>query len=99
MNDPANNPKEGLFSHTDDFIKLMEAARKYPSMNEIDLKDAQHYHNLIAVTSKDENIIPIFLKQPDGELVILSSFSNEVNDIQEGSKLVYLGKNFDIEDL
>jgi hypothetical protein len=33
MNDPENNPKEGLFSHTDDFVKLSEVARKYPVIN------------------------------------------------------------------
>ncbi|MGB5169976.1 MAG: sodium:proton antiporter, partial [Eudoraea sp.] len=30
MNDPENNPEDGLFSQTDDFIKLMEATRRYP---------------------------------------------------------------------
>ena len=30
MDDPENNPKEGLFSQTDDYIKLTEVCRKYP---------------------------------------------------------------------
>ncbi|ALM08512.1 cell shape-determining protein [Sediminicola sp. YIK13] len=92
MNDPENNPKEGLFSHTDDFIKLMEASRKYPSIHEIELKDKEHYEGLIEITKSDKNMVPIFLKTADGELKIIPSFSKEFEDISEGSKLVYLGK-------
>ena len=92
MNDPENNPKEGLFSHTDDFIKLMEASRKYPSIHEIELKDKEHYEGLIEITKSDENMVPIFLKTQDGDLKIIPSFSKEFEDIAEGSKLVYLGK-------
>ncbi|QLG45385.1 cation:proton antiporter [Costertonia aggregata] len=97
MNDPENNPKEGLFSHTDDFIKLMEATRKHPVIHEIDLKDTEHYEGLIEITKADQDIVPLFLKSPEGEIKIISSFSTEFNDVTEGYKLVYLGKIFDIE--
>jgi hypothetical protein len=96
MNDPANNPREGLFSHTDDFVKLTEAARKYPKIHEIELDNQSHYDNLIEITKNDENIIPIFLKTLDGDLKIMSSYSKEFKDIKKGYKLVYLGKAFDI---
>ena len=97
MNDPQNNPKEGLFSHTDDFIKLMETTKKYPSIHEIDLKDKTHYDQLIEMTKADDDIIPIFLKAPDGDLKIISSYSTDFEDIKEGYKLVYLGKMFNSE--
>ncbi|NJB71445.1 NhaP-type Na+/H+ or K+/H+ antiporter [Saonia flava] len=94
MNNPENNPREGLFSHTDDFIKLTETVRKYPSINEIDLNDKDHYDKLIETTKDDDQIIPIFIKMPDGELIIISSFSTEISTIEKGSKLVYMGKRF-----
>lgn len=94
MNDPENNPKEGLFSHTDDFIKLTEAARKNPTIHEISLNDTEHYQGLIELTKADQDIVPLFLKSPDGELKIISAFSDEFKDIQEGYKLAYLGKLF-----
>jgi len=96
MNDPNNNPKECLFSHTDDFIKLMEAVRKYPAIHEIKLKDQKHYEELIEFTKKDENMVPIFIKFPDGDLQIISSYSKEFT-ITEDFVLVYLGKMFDLE--
>ncbi|GMN10001.1 sodium:proton antiporter [Croceitalea sp. MTPC9] len=98
MNDPENNPEEGLFSHTDDFIKLTDAARKYPSINETELKDQEHYNGLIEITKADNNIIPLFLKTPNNDLKIISAFSKEFTDIQEGYKLVYLGKVFDFDE-
>ncbi len=97
MSDPENNPKEGLFSHTDDFIKLIDTSRRFPAIHEIDLRDQQHYEGLIEMTKADDEIIPIFLKDPQGDLKIISSFSTDFKDIVEGYKLVYLGKKFDLE--
>ncbi len=99
MNDPENNPKEGLFSHTDDYMKLMETTRKYPAIHEIELNGVKHYQGLIEITNTDEEIIPLFLKDGKGDLKIISSYSTGFNDIQEGFKLVYLGKAFDVEAL
>ena len=98
MSDPDNNPKEGLFSHTDDFIKLMEASRKYPAIHEIPLNGQDHYQNLIAITIDDEDIIPLFIKTPEGELKIISSYSDQFKDVIKGDRLVYLGKMFDIDE-
>ena len=94
MSDPENNPKEGLFSHTDDFIKLTEAARKYPSVHEIELHDTEHYEGLIEITKADPDIVPLFLKNAEGDIQIITAFSKDFTDIQEGYKLAYLGKMF-----
>ncbi|HEA19890.1 MAG TPA: cell shape-determining protein [Pricia antarctica] len=97
MNDPENNPKAGLFSHTDDYIKMTETARRYPAMHEIELKDEEHYEGLIEMIKAENFTIPILLKSPTGDLQVISSYSTEFKDIIEGSKLVYLGKTIDVE--
>ncbi|KPM30902.1 Sodium/hydrogen exchanger family protein [Croceitalea dokdonensis DOKDO 023] len=97
MNDPENNPQEGLFSHTDDFIKLTDAARKYPSINEIALTDKEQYQSLIEISQADEDIIPLFLKDDRGDLKIISAMDKANYDIKAGYKLVYLGKVFDTD--
>ncbi|MEO0528767.1 MAG: cation:proton antiporter, partial [Bacteroidota bacterium] len=99
MNDPENNPKEGLFSHTDDFMKIMETVRKFPSIHEITLKDKDHFKRLIDITKADNEIIPVFVKALDGDLKIISSFSTESIDIKENYRLVYLGKMFDLDEV
>lgn len=97
MNDPGNSPKEGLFSHTDDYIKMTEAVRNYPAVHEIDIKNQEHYEGLIEMMKAENQTIPILLKTPDGDLNIISSYSTEFNDITDGYKLVYLGKTLDVE--
>ncbi|MGW9684528.1 cation:proton antiporter [Flagellimonas sp. 2504JD1-5] len=97
MNDPENNPIEGLFSHTDDFIKLTEVVRKYPAIHEIDLKDKEHYDKLVDITLKDSEIIPVFTKSPNGSIEIIPANSKDFSPNGEGHKLVYLGKMFDID--
>ncbi|UJH90193.1 cation:proton antiporter [Antarcticibacterium sp. 1MA-6-2] len=96
MNDPETNPAEGLFSHTDDFIKLTEVARKYPAIHELVLNSRSHYEGLIEISKTDPDIIPLFVKTSTGELEIIPSHSSEV-DISEGYHLVYLGKKIQKE--
>lgn len=91
MSNPNNNPKEGLFSHTDDFVKLTEVARKYPKIHEMDIDSKAHYESLIDITKSDEDIVPLFVKRKSGFLDIIPAFSKDVK-IDDNSKLVYLGK-------
>lgn len=98
MNDNTNNPKEGLFSHTDDYINLSEVTRKYPTIHEIKIQDKAHYDDLIDIANKDLNVIPLFVKSNKGDIEIISSFSKEIDSIQEGYKMVYLGKHLDIKE-
>lgn len=95
MLDENNNPKEGLFSHTDDFNSLTELAKKYAKIHEQKLKDHEDYLKHIKISNSDKEIIPLFIKDKSGELTIISSFNDEVDTVEEGSKLVYLGKPFD----
>jgi NhaP-type Na+/H+ or K+/H+ antiporter len=92
MQDPTNNPKEGLFSHTDDFIQLTEVARKHPKIHEIELNDRAHYESLIQITNNDEDIIPLFIKDNKGVLEIISSYNKAIDNIEKGFRFVYLGK-------
>ncbi|NRD22218.1 sodium:proton antiporter [Winogradskyella litoriviva] len=97
MNNPENNPKEGLFSPTDDYITLNEVTRKFPSIQEIDIEDKVQYDSLIEITKNNKNMIPLFFKDEEGELHIISSYKSDIKEIGKGCKLVYLGKPFDVE--
>ncbi len=97
MNDPEQNPTEGLFSHTDDYIKLTEIARKYPTIHEVSLNSRSHYEGLIEISKTDPAIIPLFVKTDTGELEIIPSHSAEV-EIKSGYQLVYLGKKVQKEE-
>ncbi len=96
VNDPENNPKEGLFSHTDDFIQLMDTVRKHPVIHEIELEDKEHYDKLIDITYEERDIVPLFTKSPDGSIEIIPANSKDFTPKGEGYKLVYLGKEIEV---
>lgn len=95
MSDPDNNPEEGLFSQTDDYISLIEVVRKYPEIHEIKIETKEHYNTLLELTKQDEYIVPIFIKDKDGILQIVPANSKNVT-LDESSKLVYLGKKLEV---
>nr|WP_321415427.1 sodium:proton antiporter [uncultured Allomuricauda sp.] len=97
VNDPDNNPKEGLFSHTDDFIQLMDTVRKHPTIHEIDLEDKEHYDDLIDITVEERDIVPLFTKSPDGSIEIIPANSKDFTPKGEGFKLVYLGREIQVK--
>jgi len=97
MNDPEKNPTEGLFSHTDDYIKLAEVSRRYPKIHEILVNSKDHYEGLIEISKSDPDIIPLFVKTDEGDLQIIPSHSSEV-EIREGFHLIYLGKQIQKEE-
>jgi len=97
MSDPEKNPTEGLFSQTDDYIKLSDVSRRYPTIHEEPLNSRDHYEGLIEISKTDPDIIPLFVKTSTGNLIIIPSQSSEV-EIEEGSQFVYLGKKLQKEE-
>ncbi len=96
MENPEENPKEGLFSHTDDYIKLVNLTRRYPKIHEIELNSKEHYDGLVEISKGNNDIIPLFIKDNEGNLDIIPSDSTSV-EVSEDDKLVYLGKEFEKE--
>ena len=92
VNDPNKTPKEGLFSHSDDFLRLMETVRNYPVIHEIDIEDKAHYDVLIDTTQEEKDIIPVFTKSPNGSIEVIPANSKDFEPTGDGFKLVYLGK-------
>lgn len=96
MNKSDIDPKE-LFSTSHDYAMLEDVARVYPSIQEIPVKSNNQFLKLISVIEKDQEIIPLFLKHPNGFIEIINS--PQEMEVEEKSNLVYLGKPLDIEDL
>ena len=92
MKDPNNKPEQGLFSHIDNFASVTKVANQFPMIHEMEIDGKEHYDELINKTDKDKNSIPLFIKDAEGELQIISSNNMDIDDVTEGSKLVYLGK-------
>lgn len=95
MNTPNNNPKEGLFSHTDDYINMSEVVRDFPYINEVVISSKEHYLKIVETTKQDLKTIPIFIKDKAGEVHVIPSYSETIN-IEQGYVLMYLGKKINL---
>jgi len=94
MKDSSNNPKAGLFSHTDDYINFSEVARDYPKFYEVPISSKDEYKQVINKLHSTERSIPTFIKNADGSLGILGSYSEDTA-VTSGSALIYMGKKVD----
>lgn len=92
MLEPDYQPLEILFSKKDDYINLMEVARDYPKINEIPLVSHDQFLEELKELNEVKDTIPVFIKDLEGDLIIIANFKNEDIKIEEGYKLVYLGK-------
>lgn len=90
MHSPNDNPTEGLFSHTDDFINLSEVVRDYPKVNEITIESKEHYIKCINKLNSEIYSIPIFVKSSDNDIHIIPSYSEKMV-VEKGNVLMYLG--------
>lgn len=88
------NPKEGLFSYSDDYSSLLKLTEEFPFVNEINVANKSAYLDLISKTNSDKHRIPLFIKDVKGELHIIPSSNENVNIVLKDSKLIYLGKPF-----
>lgn len=93
LHNPENRPKEGLFSNTDDIESFDEVAHNHPNISELAIKDKAHLQSVLEKLIDDKDIIPLFIKNSNGELDIISSFDLDILDMKKGFKLVYLGKS------
>lgn len=91
INNEINNPNECLFSYSDDYNSLSSLASKFPEIHEIAITNKDHYLELIEDTNNDKDVIPLFIKDTNGELEIIASDSHD-KKIHKGFKLVYLGR-------
>lgn len=86
---------EKIFSQYDDYLNLSEVARDYPQMNEVNLHSKEHYIKEVVRLNEERKTIPIFIKDLEGVLHIIASLDANF-EIEEGFKLVYLGKPMEL---
>jgi NhaP-type Na+/H+ or K+/H+ antiporter len=95
LSDPENSQKQELFSTNDDYVKMEDAVRSSPVIHELEISGRRQFDKVFGRMQSDDEIIPLFLKAPDGELHIIPSFFREGKELTEGFRLVYLGNLMD----
>ena len=91
MQDPNNNPEEGLFSQTDDFINISEVVRDFPIINEVKIDSYEHYLEIMEATMKEIKTIPVFVKDVENKIHIIPADYSKLK-VEADFKLMYIGK-------
>lgn len=97
LTNPENNPEEGLFSHTIDFVRLTSIVRRFPQIHEVLIKSQDHYKGLLEIMKAESDMVPLFIKDKENNLTIMPSDSYEMTVEGEGNKLIYLGKALEVD--
>ncbi|NNJ57645.1 MAG: hypothetical protein HKP59_04105 [Lutibacter sp.] len=84
-------PAKDLFTHKDDFINLSEVVRDFPLVNEVIISSKDHFDKLLKEINHESHAIPMFLKDNEGVIHIISSLDDSFI-IQKGNILIYIGK-------
>ena len=84
-------PKDYLFTHKDDFLNLSEVVRDFPLVNEVAINSNEHYISLLKEINDEPHAIPMFIKDNNDEIHIISSLPKDFL-IEKGTTLMYLGK-------
>jgi len=84
-------PAKNLLTHKDDFINLSEVVRDFPLVNEVSVNSNEQYHKLLDEINEEFHAIPIFLKDNNGEIHIISALDASFK-IEKGNTLIYIGK-------
>ena len=92
---PDFTSEQGLFSHIDDFPELSRVAETYPKIKEIPIKSNNHYGSMMSYTDTESETIPLFVKDQDGELHIISSNNKSIRIDLKNAMLVYMGKSME----
>jgi len=82
---------QNLLINSDDYINLSEIVRDFPVINEVTVNSKEHYITLLKEIEKEPQAIPLFLKDNNEEIHIISSLKDSFK-IEKGNTLIYLGK-------
>jgi len=83
--------EKNLISTKDDFLNLGEMVRDFPLINEVIISSSTHYLKLMKEINEEPRATPLFLKDYEGVIHIISSLDESFN-IEKGNVLVYIGK-------
>lgn len=81
-----------LFSCEDDFVSFEEVSFKFPIVNELAFTSFDQYQQLMKISNADQDIAPIFIKDPEGSLHMLHQIDLQSIEDLKGYALVYIGK-------
>lgn len=97
MRNRKNLGDRDLFSYTHDYLRFIDVAENFPSIQEIPVDSNEQFMRVLKIIEKNREAIPLFLKRADGSLGLIN-IPSEL-EVEKNCNLVYLGKPIDFEEI
>ncbi len=82
-----------LFSKNDDFINLLEIARDFPQIHEVQINSEEDFKTKLDLIDSAKFSVPLFIKESQSDELKIILTDAEAISASEGDLLVYLGKD------
>jgi len=93
--DSSELPIDQLLSQKDDFLNLNEVARDYPQMHEVPLESIEQLTMLVDKMMAVNKSVPIFVKDGEGEILIIPADHDRLQLAQGTFHLIYMGRELE----
>ncbi len=97
LKEKAKVDKGEVFCKTHDYIRFVEVAQEFPSIQEIEVHNPEMFDKILGIINENKDAIPLFFKNPDGEVHLIDDLKDTV--VENDSMIAYLGKPLDFEDV
>ena len=83
--------EDNIFSYNDDFINIVEIARDYPDIHEVEISSKEDFMEKLKTINHNKSTIPLFLIDSKNNFKVIPA--DMVNfEVPEKSKIVYMGQ-------
>lgn len=86
-------PRNILFGVYASYFKLTQILRRFPEMNEYNVKSKEQLKNILV--DEDDGIIPIFIRKKNGKIIPINAKFDQLFD--DGDILAYIGNPKEME--
>lgn len=86
--------KDGIFSYNDDFINLVEIARDYPNIYEVNVDSKEDFQEKLKIINSNKETIPLFVINSKNIFKVIPADISSL-DLPDKAKLVYMGQKIE----
>ncbi len=87
---------DGIFSYNDDFINLVEIARDYPNIYEVEINSTEDFQKKLKIINANKETIPLFVINSKNMFKVIPPDISDL-ELPQNAKLVYMGQKIDFD--
>ena len=85
---------DNIFSYNDDFINMVEIARDYPEIHEVNIESKDDFLEKLKAINQNKNTVPLFVIDSKNNFKVIPADRVDF-EVPEKSKIVYMGQKIE----